>query len=347
MRPVSDKASRRSMLLCCVLVLTATTSLRAGLVTSFTPTWRGSVNRREFRSGGDPNSINYTPTTADYVASFSNRAKFGGYRNFFVFDVSNLNGAWITNGSLELKRAKYSGSGLSMTFRDFSENSVNDNLDAYYDANDGITLATGSLGGYLWNDILSFELNSDGIAHANETILPWGKNWFGLGGVLSGRSLWGSAFNFTPLYGDTKSSDSKLRLEYVRNNAPVAHSVDKSIVLGEGVTLDGSGSYDDDAVYGDTVVRYFWDLNADFTYEFITTNPTLSLSSSQLASRGLGVGSHSVRLLVRDRWRTAGSTTSTLTIHAASVPEPSTLTTMFFLGVIGVGYGRRRKRKGD
>ncbi|CAN5883833.1 hypothetical protein BH11VER1_BH11VER1_05640 [soil metagenome] len=103
------------------------------------------------------------------------------------------------------------------------------------------------------------------------------------------------------------------------NHAPVAAAGGPySINSGQGVTLNGSSSTDADAVYGDSIVSYQWDLDNNGTYDF--TGNTIALTSSQLTTYGIGnPGPYTIKLRVTDSFgltgTTAGGASSTLTVN--------------------------------
>ncbi len=60
------------------------------------------------------------------------------------------------------------------------------------------------------------------------------------------------------------------------NNPPLALPGGPYIVdLGNGVTLDGSGSYDPDSAAGDSIANYDWDLSGDGVYELTGVSPAV------------------------------------------------------------------------
>ena len=88
------------------------------------------------------------------------------------------------------------------------------------------------------------------------------------------------------------------------------------IDLGGELLLDGSGSSDPDVETGDAIATYAWDLNNDGTYDSSLATRTLTVTAAELASLGLGAGSHTITLRVTDTFGVSGTATTTLTIRA-------------------------------
>src|SRR6266850_1801292 len=111
------------------------------------------------------------------------------------------------------------------------------------------------------------------------------------------------------------------------NRAPVANADGPYTVdVGATVMLDGRGSSDPDAAYGDAIVRYDWLVGGTIAL----TGATPQLSAAQVSL--LGAGLHGVQLTVGDTFGLTGTTSSTLTVNAAgnhapvnSVPGTQTL----------------------
>jgi hypothetical protein len=104
------------------------------------------------------------------------------------------------------------------------------------------------------------------------------------------------------------------------NRPPVANAGGPyAVVAGMGVTLNGAGSFDPDATYGDAIASYAWDLNNDGTYGDATgAAPTFTWA--QLQSFGLGgLGPHTIGLRVTDAFGVAATGTATLTVIPPTV----------------------------
>ncbi|MBL7187982.1 MAG: tandem-95 repeat protein [Phycisphaerae bacterium] len=97
------------------------------------------------------------------------------------------------------------------------------------------------------------------------------------------------------------------------NRSPVADADGPyTVETGRALTLDGSGSYDPDAGFGDSIVSYEWDLGNDGSFEYTgaaTTVPWADLS-------GLGLGTHTIGLRVTDSFGLADTDTTTVEIEA-------------------------------
>ncbi|NOY41600.1 MAG: PEP-CTERM sorting domain-containing protein [Planctomycetes bacterium] len=292
--------------------------------TAINPTYRG------YTSGSGSNWRGYSPNNFYYT-----KTSGPAYRNFFVYDLSSLNNVWISNGSLRLRNGTTNYTGTkTLTLRDFDVSSAFSPAASYGDAGSGAILGSGTFAGSNSGQYFNFNLNSTGLSSVQNAILAGGTNYFGLGGILtapSGRY----AFDYTR----GNPADSQLELGRVPNSNPIAYSDDKSILVGEDVLLDGSGSSDVNSNYGDLIVSYEWDIDNNGSFDASSPFPTLGLSDVDLASYGLGAGIHDVRLKVTDRWGATSLYTSSLEI--AAIPEPSTL----LMGVLaGLGMLVRRRR---
>lgn len=103
------------------------------------------------------------------------------------------------------------------------------------------------------------------------------------------------------------------------NHAPVANAGGPYTVnLGDGLTLNGGGSYDPDASCGDRIASFKWFVDNILMISGAT--PTLSLSVSQIHS--LTIGSHSLKLEVVDAFGASGSNTTTLNVLDIDTTPP-------------------------
>ena len=108
------------------------------------------------------------------------------------------------------------------------------------------------------------------------------------------------------------------------------------ILVGEGLTLDGSGSYDPD---GGSIVEYLWSVGAlshDAGASAIT-NFTWADLGNYFGITGNGV--YTIRLTVKDDEQQVAWAETTLTV----VPEPATV--CLFAGALAALAGARRKRR--
>jgi PKD repeat protein len=81
--------------------------------------------------------------------------------------------------------------------------------------------------------------------------------------------------------------------------------------LGSGLVLNGSGSYDPNQACGDLIVSYEWDLRDDGSYDLTGPAPVLS---AELIN-ALGLGTHTIRLRVKDSFDAITTATTTLSIY--------------------------------
>jgi hypothetical protein len=141
------------------------------------------------------------------------------------------------------------------------------------------------------------------------------------------------------------------------NHAPVAnaggtHVIDLGggrtmkaylIARGAGLTLDASGSYDADALYGDGL-RYVWVLGPDNLYIY-TTDPTVYLSPEDYPFLTEYI-SGDINLMVIDRWGAIARSDTTFWDNSLSspVPEPATLL-LLAIGLGGIVCVRRKSGK--
>jgi hypothetical protein len=95
------------------------------------------------------------------------------------------------------------------------------------------------------------------------------------------------------------------------NQAPIAYARGPYTVdLGNGITLDGTFSTDPDAMCGDSIVSYSWDIANGAIF---LAGPTPSLSAAQVTA--LGAGTHPVRLTVTDEFGASSFNSSTITVN--------------------------------
>jgi PKD repeat protein len=113
------------------------------------------------------------------------------------------------------------------------------------------------------------------------------------------------------------------------------------VFLGDGITLDGSGSMDPDL--GDSIASYEWDIvvNDDGVVDASGVNPFISPEHISF----LGLGEYPLRLRVTDTVGHVNGATTTLTIASpTSVPEPSSLF-LLSAGCAALFAESRRRRR--
>jgi PKD repeat protein len=111
-----------------------------------------------------------------------------------------------------------------------------------------------------------------------------------------------------------KTDSTSLIIQINQGNRPPVADADGpySIDIGADLPLDGTGSYDPDAAYGDSIVSYEWDMNDDGSYEYSGATPTVPWADlSGLPQPGVAVP---IRLRVTDTFGATDSNATTLTI---------------------------------
>ncbi len=105
------------------------------------------------------------------------------------------------------------------------------------------------------------------------------------------------------------------------NDVPVAAAGGPyTIDAGVNLDLDASGSGDVDN--GDTLT-YKWDFNGDATIDLTTTSAMPTVAWQTLANLGLGIGTHTIDLIVEDSAVAVDATTASLTINDEFQFEPA------------------------
>ena len=98
------------------------------------------------------------------------------------------------------------------------------------------------------------------------------------------------------------------------NHAPVANADGPYLAdVGGSIVLNGTQSFDPDAVFGDQIVSYAWDLRADDSYEYTSSNPTTTVPWTQLSGLTPGLD-YAVRLRVTDTFGATGTSDTTFRI---------------------------------
>jgi len=269
----------------------------------------------------------YSPSS-NYLsgAFFANNAK-----NFFSFfvDSNDIGNDHIQSASLLLDNLSPSSGSLAYTVYDFSgphSTLVSGSAAAVVNA-----IGNGATYGGVPNANASTSVNIVLNSSALTELRSLDNEFFDVGGLSPASGV--SAFR------TSQNNSTVLQLNLTPNVAPVADLADLTIFLGEDVSLDGSGSTDANINVGDSLTSFMWDLDDDGIFDTTTSVPTISLSASQLAGFGLGVGDHDISLKVTD---IRGSTNTTFgTLSILSVPEPSSLL-LGALASLGMLVRRRR-----
>ncbi len=104
-------------------------------------------------------------------------------------------------------------------------------------------------------------------------------------------------------------------INVIANRLPVANAGGPySVCLGDSANLNGAASTDPDALCGDSLVSYGWDLNGDTVIDVTGATPTVT--PAQLTALGLGVGPHTITVKVTDSNGATNTASGTLTILA-------------------------------
>jgi hypothetical protein len=121
------------------------------------------------------------------------------------------------------------------------------------------------------------------------------------------------------------------------NQRPVANSGGPYVITASGnLLLNGSGSYDPNAAWGDAIVEYLWTIGSQ---TFSDPNPSLTYDQLVSAFGSITTGTqYEISLEVTDSFGATGVSSSYLYVN--SVPEPTTML-LLGLGLIGVAGVRR------
>ncbi|MCG3180374.1 MAG: hypothetical protein BIFFINMI_02734 [Phycisphaerae bacterium] len=103
--------------------------------------------------------------------------------------------------------------------------------------------------------------------------------------------------------------------------------------------LNGGASSDADGTFGDRIVSFEWDLDNDGTFEYLTSDPNLSIPWDDLCGYELGA-SHPLTLRVTDSF---GASSTSLGSFTVAVPEPATVALILLGGCLSAGLRRRRR----
>jgi len=258
---------------------------------------------------------NYS-ASADYFVGSGYDENMGewfswSHKNFFQFDFSNSSceDCWVADATLTIEEGVGDD---SLTYHLQSVESDPTSSDAYgfYNSFGVDNYGSGSIDGSTDGGTLQITLNSFGLADLNAAILL--DEDFMIGGEIFG----GSALS------GTQDVLSQLEITTVANTAPTADLYVSSIDLGEGATLDASGTIDLETAYGDTST-FSWDVNDDSVQDFSTTTPVLSLTSSELASFGINSnGAYQISVSVTDTWGADDFVIRSLVVGSDPIEEP-------------------------
>jgi PKD repeat protein len=119
------------------------------------------------------------------------------------------------------------------------------------------------------------------------------------------------SFDFTVSDGLAVSAPATVSINVLSvNDAPVADAKGPyDTNLGEGITLDGTASFDIDSASGDSIVSYAWSIAGG---AYLLSGAMPSLSTAQIDA--LGVGTFPVALTVTDEFGATGTATTNLSV---------------------------------
>ena len=157
-----------------------------------------------------------------------------------------------------------------------------------------------------------WDLDNDGSYELSGATATSTAAWADLLGYL-GSPLIGQAYPVTLQVTDSAGATATASTSLTINNtAPLANCGGPyTITWGQGITLNGSGSYDPDQACGDSIHSYAWDLNGDGTIDVTGASPTHTVTWAQLVSLLSGTISiehtYPISLLVVDSFGATGS----------------------------------------
>lgn len=289
---------------------------------------------------------NYSSTASYFSGQYSSGSGSDFFsfvdQNFFRFDLSTLgNATWVTEATLQLE---HSGTSSSLTYNvvginegPYTSDPLTSDPRDFFQSFYGSAYGSAPISGASSGDVLDVVLNTVALIDINAAHLAGNSIFFG--GTVSSSSNVG-------IFAQTGTSSflTQLDLETAPNVSPVADVASLTIPLGEGATLDGSGSTDSDSIYGDVIGSYAWDLDGDGTFDFDSPSATLALTTTELANFGIGAaGSYDITLRVEDSWGASGTVVQNLTVTA--IPEPTSFLLAALAGLAGLGSTSRRRRQ--
>ncbi|CAB5102353.1 hypothetical protein D3OALGB2SA_1914 [Olavius algarvensis associated proteobacterium Delta 3] len=130
------------------------------------------------------------------------------------------------------------------------------------------------------------------------------------------------SFEYTVRDGNGGEDTATVSITVIQvNDAPVADAGGPYVIdVGQDLQLDASGSSDPDEIYGDSIVRYEWDIDGDGVVtdtpsspDVSGTTPTATVPWANLS--GFWLGTHTIWLRVRDSFGSGSEDTATLSIY--------------------------------
>ncbi len=292
-------------------------------------------NRGWWEAGGGSNNAGGPAAGREYSTS-----NFVGFNrnSYFTFDRSGWAGSWIVSGTFQIQSLS-SGNTPGATFNiwDFTGdfNALTTNTTGggaiHTDLQTGTQYGTTTIAA---STIHSIALNAAAI---NDLQNGAGTH-FVIGGDIPSAS--GTGF-----FGTGATEITQLDLVLQANTAPVSdpggpYTIDPGFDL----FLDGSGSFDPDASFGDAVVSWEWDVNGDSVFDVTGETPTVTWA--QLLTLGITPGtSYNLGLRVTDTMGAQHLQSTLFTVNP--VPEPATCTIWALAGASCglVGWRRRKKNQ--
>ncbi len=287
------------------------------------------------------NHEQYSPTAGYDVGRFfsSSGEEFSSSerRNYFKFDLSALSiDTWVTDAKLQLEHSGITSHSLTYQTLSVSVDPLTSSAFHFFESgfNFGVVYGSASVAGASSGDVLEVALNTTALTDINAAHRAGDPIDFG--GTITATSN-------VNMFVQTGNGDlTQLALTHAPNSLPVAAHSPPSILLGDGVTFDGSGSQDADITYGDSIEAYAWDLDDDGFFDFSGPSATLALNATDLANFGIdATGAYDIALRVTDAWGAQDMNTQSLTV--TTIPEPTSLLFASLAGLFGLGTTHRRR----